>query len=133
MIDKKKILVVDDEITNVIMLAAMLRLDDFVVETYTDPKQALTVLQETPENYSIILADRMMPHLTAVQLLHKLRESEQTSAIPFVLITGLAEQEEKIELIKAGVFDILIKPIDRAILMGVVKRAYRQIGLMNLE
>jgi DNA-binding response OmpR family regulator len=126
--EKKKILVLDDEPSNAKMLSAMLTLQGYENEQFLDPVLALEALLAHPQCYHLVLADRVMPKLEAPQLIEKLRQNETTKAIPVVVITGLAETFEKIELIRAGAFDILIKPLDMSLLVAVVKRALATSG-----
>ena len=121
--NQKKILVLDDELSNAKVLSTMLTLHGYENEQFLDSTLALSALLASPQHYSLVVADRMMPKLEAPQLIERLHQNEATKEIPVVVVTGLAETFEKIELIKAGAFDILMKPVDMPLLIAVVKRA----------
>ena len=69
-----KILLIDDELSNVKMLEAMLKISGYQCDPYTNSKEAWLALSTTPEQYNLILADRIMPHLNALQLLELVKK-----------------------------------------------------------
>ncbi len=102
---RKKILIVDDESFILEVLESILE-DDFLVETTTDPENALGLIKS--KRYDIIITDYLMPKVTGLDVIKKSKELQPETKL--VLISGhiLTEDEEKI--IAAGANKILHKP-----------------------
>ncbi len=58
----------------------------------------------------LILSDLMMPVLSGDQMLRKIRECRELDGIPVLMLTAKAEEEVKVELLRAGAQDYLLKP-----------------------
>jgi len=118
----KKILLVDDDPISLHVLINCLR-NDYPIETAVDGQQAWEILQAHPQDFAVIIADRIMPKLHGLQLLEKMQTHPELKRLPLILLTGEAEKAEQIAAIKAGVFDFLYKPVDAQLLLRVLERA----------
>lgn len=58
----------------------------------------------------LIICDWDMPKMTGIELLNKIRSSDEYKHIPFLLLTATTEKERVIAAVKAGVTDYLSKP-----------------------
>lgn len=116
-----KILLVDDDPVSLQILTNYLA-DDYEFETAEDGQQAWELLQLRPNSFSVVIADRIMPKLHGLQLLAKMQAHPMLKNLPLILLTGEAEKSEQIEAIKAGVFDFLYKPVEKALLLALLKR-----------
>lgn len=63
----------------------------------------------TSESADIVILDIMMPKLSGIDLLEKLRKSKKGKDIPVIILTNLTEKEEREKAIKLGVKEYLIK------------------------
>jgi adenylate cyclase len=125
--DGKKILVVDDNVDNVELLRAQLRLAGYQVTTALSGEEALQkVEREFPD---LILLDIVMPGLDGYQVCARLKEDEATQFIPIVMITALREKEDRVKGIEVGADDFLSKPFDEHELMARVRSLLRIKGL----
>jgi class 3 adenylate cyclase len=118
-----KILIVDDEPFNLDLLEQELADYDYAIERAADGVQAL----EKTETFrpDVILLDYMMPKMNGLEVVKQLRASEQHKAIPVILLTAKATQEDKIAGLDAGADDYVTKPFDSFELLARVRAMLR--------
>lgn len=107
--NKPKILVVDDEKSNIDLLKTYLSADyDIVTANYG------TEALEKAENTSpdLILLDTMMLGISGFEVCRKLKSNDKTLYIPLLMLTSLNEWSEKVKGVDAGADDVLAKPVD---------------------
>ncbi len=76
------------------------------------------------EEPDLIISDVMMPNMSGLELLVKLRSSEaSTSQTPIIIISASTHQHYQDEALKYGAFEYLLKPIKWDNFMFSVKRA----------
>ena len=104
-----RVLVVDDFSTMRRIVRNILRQLGFnnVVEA-DDGTTAWEVLNR--EKVEFIVSDWNMPQMTGIDLLRKVRASEQFADIPFLMVTAEAQQENIIEAVQAKVSNYIVKP-----------------------
>ena len=96
---EKKVLVVDDEIHIVHVVAIKLRNNGYEVITAANGDEAFELVCE--EKPDIIVTDFQMPIMTGLELVEKLRRSEATKDIPVIMLTArdfAIEDEQKQDL-----------------------------------
>lgn len=81
------------------------------------PAALLVLARLTP---ALVLCDISLPGQSGYDLLAELRESEQHSHIPFVLLTALGGREHLLQGARAGADDYLVKPVDYDLLLATV-------------
>lgn len=82
-----KILIVDDVMSNVLLLKVLLTNEKFTIATASNGKQALEQADlETPD---LVLLDVMMPDLSGFEVAQKLKENPKTAEIPIIFLTAL--------------------------------------------
>lgn len=120
---RQKILVIDDNITNVELLDAYLCAANYEVLIAHNGKTGLDIaLAETPD---LVLLDIMMPELDGYEVCRLLKNDEKTRFIPIIMITALTDIEDKIEGLNAGADDFLSKPFNKHELMARVRSLLR--------
>ncbi len=62
------------------------------------------------EKIDFIVSDWIMPKMTGIELLRKVRSSEQYADTPFLMVTAEAQQENIIEAVQAKVSNYIVKP-----------------------
>jgi putative two-component system response regulator len=103
-----KVLIVDDEQTNVdILTRLMSRLGYEVVSAPNGELGLKAVAQHRPD---IVLLDVNMPVLDGLEVCRRLKQDAATRLIPVILITGLTATEDRIRGIDVGADDFLSKP-----------------------
>ncbi len=111
-ISKAKILIVDDEPSNVRLLERILELYG-VAETRgtTDSRTALSTLFEFEPD--LVLLDLNMPHLDGFAVMEQIREAVPADCyLPIVVLTADVSAETKRRALSAGAHDFLTKPFD---------------------
>ncbi|MEE9370837.1 MAG: response regulator [Sedimentisphaerales bacterium] len=98
---KKKVLVVDDEIHIVHVVAIKLRNNDYEVITAENGAEAFKLACEV--NPDIVVTDFQMPVMTGLELVEKLRQTEETKNTPVIMLTARNfaiedEQKEKLQI-----------------------------------
>ncbi len=107
---KKKILVVDDEITIRTLLEKFLS-NQYEVAAMADGQEALTWLQggNIPD---LMLVDLEMPGMDGLELLKQVKSSGFFNAIPVMMLSGVDSSAERVKCLKAGALDFMIKPFN---------------------
>jgi two-component system, NtrC family, nitrogen regulation response regulator GlnG len=114
------ILIVDDEPHVLLSMAAALRSDGLDnVLTCDSGAHVLAMLSE--HDPDVVLLDLNMPGVSGRQLLPRIRES--LPDLPVVIVTGVTEVALAVECMKQGVFDYLVKAVEKSKLVATVTRA----------
>ena len=117
--DKKRILVVDDEIDLVEMLSIRLEANDYEVFAAYDGQEGLDKARTLKPD--LIILDLMLPKLDGFKVCRMLKFDEKYKQIPIILFTARA-QESDIKLGKeVGADAYVTKPFEPDILLGKIK------------
>jgi adenylate cyclase len=124
-----KILVVDDQPANVLLLERML--GDAGYESVTSTLDARAVRElHAHHRYDLILLDLQMPGMDGFQVMEGLKEIETAGYLPVLVIT--AQPDHKLRALRAGAKDFVSKPFDVAeVLMRV--RNMLEVRLLHVE
>ena len=123
------VLVVDDEKNIVTVLKAILEKRDFVVNGFTDPKQALDSLRK--ENYDAVITDLYMPEIDGMAFLGEV--IRLYPGLPVIMITAFGTVDSAVDAIKKGAFDYVTKPFEQSEISLVVQKAVNARRLKRLE
>ena len=126
---ERKVLVVDDEIHIVHVVAIKLRNNGYEVITATNGAEAFELVCE--EKPDIIVTDFQMPVMTGLELVEKLRRSEATKDIPVIMLTArdfAIEEEQKQDL---QISEVLSKPFSPKEVLRNVQDILYQRALMQ--
>jgi CheY-like chemotaxis protein len=118
---RARILVVDDDPAMVEVLRDILVAENYDVASARDGQEALAELyRHRPD---LVLTDLQMPRLDGLGLLHKVRGDLATCQIPVVFLTVVDSPDREAEALDLGADDYISKPVQRARLLGRVRRA----------
>jgi cyclic di-GMP phosphodiesterase len=103
------ILVVDDERAHRALLEELLVACGYAVAGADDCQDALEEIARRPPN--LVLLDIAMPHLDGLEVCQRLKSDPATRSTPVVLVSALADLQERVRGMEAGADDFLTKPV----------------------
>ncbi len=132
-----KILIVDDQEANVLVLERLLEREGYAhFKSIRDPRQVITFYVEFQPD--LILLDLVMPYLDGFAVLEQLRSAiPAESYLPVLVLTGDITPESKQRALASGANDFLVKPIDAVEVLLRIKNLletrllYRQLQTQN--
>jgi len=118
-----RILIVDDNPTNVKVLRTRLVAEGYEVVTAADGEEGLAIArQQIPD---LILLDVMMPKLDGFEVCRRLRADSEFPFTPIIMVTAMADSKDVIAGLEAGGDEYLTKPVDHAALAARVRSMLR--------
>lgn len=119
------ILIVDDVVSNVLLLKVLLSKEKYNILTASGGKEAIAITMEKKPD--LILLDVMMPEITGFEVAQKLKDNPETSQIPIIFLTALNSTEDIVNGFHAGANDFITKPFNKEELLV---RVNHQISLV---
>lgn len=120
-----KILIVDDVVSNVLLLKILLTNEKFQVLTANNGKVCIDVAKR--EHPDLILLDVMMPELNGFDTAVIMKQDEEVKDIPIIFLTALHNTQDLVKGFKCGASDFLTKPFNKEELL---MRVMHQISLV---
>lgn len=118
-----KILVVDDEPGIVQVTSLFLQSEGYEAEGASDGVEAQAVIEVRPDEFSAIILDWTMPRMSGIDLLKWMKQNDRYENIPVIMQTAKMSPEDIKEGIDAGAFYYLTKPIQKDIMLSILKAA----------
>lgn len=107
---KSKIMIVDDEQINILVVAEHLMANGYRNLVHTnDSAQALALASR--ENPDVLLLDIHMPRLSGFDILQQIRGDAIISRTPIIILTSSTDEDEKLRALDLGATDFLHKPV----------------------
>ena len=116
--DKKDILVVDDEMSIRSVLKQVLEKDGYTVTAAANGEEALEFLEQKP--FALVISDIKMPGLNGLELLKKIKSSHPDTQV--IIITSFASLETALDALRNGAYDYLLKPFEDLTIISVAAR-----------
>ena len=107
--NKRKILIVDDDTAGILALNHALQ-DDYKINSTKNSTKALDMAKRTQPD--IVLLDLHMPEMDGYEVLAALKSTDETKKIPVILLTGTYEQKQIEKGMVLGAADYIHKPFD---------------------
>ena len=122
--DPPTVLLIDDELSLLVLLRAALRRAGFDVYTASNGSEGeREALLHMPD---IIVSDVMMPPPDGFELRQRLAENPTTRNIPFIFLTARTDPAEKHRALEGGASDYITKPFEREELIARIRAALRR-------
>jgi DNA-binding response OmpR family regulator len=122
--DRKKILLVDDSSTVLLMERMILSKSEYDVVTAKDGQEGLE--KAVAEKPDLILMDVVMPRMDGFEACRRLRELDQTKAIPVIMVTTRGELASLEAGYASGCSEYVTKPINGLELLAKVRSCLGQ-------
>lgn len=124
-----KILIVDDDVTNRMVLSAYLKKDGYAVVLAKNGLEAIDIfLTERPD---LILMDIMMPVMDGYEATKKIKSMMTDKFIPIIFLTAMTDEKALSLCVEVGGDDFLTKPYNRTILKAKIDALERVSQLYN--
>jgi CheY-like chemotaxis protein len=132
--DEARILVVDDDPVNRMLLGRMLGDRGHSATTAENGAQALALLHpDAGGRFDLVLLDIVMPEIDGYTVLARIKEDETLRSIPVIMISAVDEVESVVRCIQAGATDYLPKPFNAALLEARINTSLADKRLRDLE
>jgi PAS domain S-box-containing protein len=123
-----RLLIVDDLVDNRAILARRFQRRGFEVTEADGGLRALELIAQQP--FDAVLLDVMMPDLDGLQVVRRIREQHCPAALPVIMVTARAQNEDVIRALNLGANDYVTKPVDFDVAFA---RVNAQIGRKRME
>ena len=120
-----KILIVDDVMSNVLLLKVLLANEKFAIATASNGRQALEQVEK--ENPDLVLLDVMMPDMSGFEVAQHLKSNPNTADIPIIFLTALNSTADIVKGFQVGANDFISKPFNKE---ELIIRVTHQISLV---
>ena len=118
MIDKGRILLVDDEEDILEFLSYNLIKEGYKIKTASNGKSALKILEKF--NPDLIILDVMMPEMDGIEVCENIRKNEKNDDVLILFLTARSEDYSELAGFSAGADDYITKPIKPKLLVSRV-------------
>lgn len=115
---RKKILIVEDNISNYKLIEAILKLKELDFDWVVTGQSAVDMFKKN--KYDMILMDIQIPDLDGYEVTQKIREIDRE--IPIIVISALAMNEHKLNSLKSGCNDFIPKPYTRSLILSILEK-----------
>ncbi len=116
----KKILIIDDSNTNVVLLEAILLSKGYEIQTAQNVKEAYTMMSR--EQPALILLDLLMPKISGYEFLEQLKADKKTAGIPVIVVSAVTDAMNIKRTLDMGALDYIEKPVDISELLTKVDK-----------
>ncbi len=132
MVDRTKILIVDDEPVNLDFFEVMLGKLGFIVDTAEDGEEALEKVQNFEPH--LIILDNVMPKLSGWQVTRTLKGDPQYADyrhVPIIMFSAMGDAKDKVEGFELGIEDYITKPFNFSEVLARIRSVLRGRKLME--
>ncbi|MEO5950231.1 MAG: response regulator [Candidatus Saccharimonadales bacterium] len=123
--EKKKILLVEDDVALAAVYKSRLELEGFIIQEVNNGEEALSAAVSFRPD--LILLDAMMPKISGFDVLDILRNTPETTNIRVIMLTALSQTKDKERAESLGVDDYLVK--SQVVIGDVVARVKFHLGI----
>jgi two-component system response regulator RpaA len=130
-----KILIIDDDIAICELVKINLELQGHTCLYSTDPTRGFALVKQ--ENPNLVILDVMMGMVSGYDVAQKIRQTNNISKTPIIMLTALSELNNKLEGFSAGVDDYITKPFEieelKARVLALLNRSGAEIDSLRIK
>ncbi|QQX76174.1 MULTISPECIES: response regulator [Aequorivita] len=127
----KSVLVIDDNISILENIQAMLELAGYKVKSATNGEKGVALAEAMMPD--IILCDIVMPGMDGFEVLRKVRSNNRIGTTPFIFLSALNEKHQIRKGMNVGADDFLTKPFDEAELIEAIESRLQRIEFLKKD
>lgn len=116
----ERILVVDDGKVMRLVVSRKLEMLGFEVTAVAGGRQALEVLEKGAD-FGLVLLDISMPEIDGMEVLARIRETQDATRLPVIMATANDEDEDVVRAFELGANDFVAKPINFPVLLARIR------------
>ncbi|MDD3369890.1 MAG: diguanylate cyclase [Lachnospiraceae bacterium] len=124
---RNMILIAEDSEVNRVALVSILA-DQFEIAEAADGNSTLSLLSQYNDQIAMVLLDLYMPGLNGYGVLNYMKSRTAYRSIPVIIVTADTDRASEEEALRQGAVDVIIKPIDPAVVRLRVKNALKYAG-----
>ena len=124
-----KILIVDDELTNRMILSAILKKEGYSIVSAVNGQEAVDVFQQ--EEPDLVLMDIMMPIMDGYEATKKIKTLSEEKFTPIIFLTAMTDEQALRRCVDVGGDDFLSKPYNQVIIKAKIDALERMSQLYN--
>ncbi|PZR20359.1 MAG: response regulator [Flavobacterium psychrophilum] len=118
--DKKRILIVDDDARNIFALTATLKAKSFDCVSCQGAEEALKLLR-SDAHIDAVLMDMMMPDMDGYEAIPLIKQMDERKGMPVIAVTAQAMVGDREKCLEAGADGYISKPIDVDKLLEILR------------
>ena len=130
-INKRRVLIVDDDRGVTQMLMMLLAIKGYEVNIASSGSQAIAMASST--DCDLILLDLLLPDLEGFEVCRRLKEEKSTHHIPIIILSAKYLFEDKVEGLYLGADDYLTKPFEHEELFARMEAVMRRRSFLSFE
>ena len=121
---KMKLLIVEDDLGMAGFISDFLAAAGYDVLCFTEANSALEWLKQGTAD--MILTDLMLPGISGISFCRLLKENPATAPIPVIMLSAAGDEPSKLEALRTGVDDYLVKPFSTRELLARIEALFRR-------
>jgi two-component system phosphate regulon response regulator PhoB len=119
-----RIMVVEDEQDICSLLRYNLEACGYLVAEASDGEEAELQIKEQPPD--LMLLDWMLPEMSGIELLRRVRRRPETQSLPVIVVTARSEEADRVRAFETGADDLVVKPFSVSELVARVEALLRR-------
>ena len=120
-LERRRILVVEDDVRNVYALTNILEPRGAIIEIARNGQEALDKLSNPAAAIDLVLMDVMMPVMDGLTAIREIRKNSKWDKLPIIALTAKAMPDDQQRCLDAGANDYMAKPLDVEKLLSLVR------------